>query len=270
MKIKIVRATPVRVPVTRVAAFAKRKLTHVANTIVEVEADDGTVGLGETRGDWCAPVINELFAPKLAGLSVTDRHDHREACLPKEPFDEGYPEYPYWRNAFAGVEIALWDLAGKASGRSLFDLLGGPVRQRAPFVAYAYTVDPDEGVPEPEIPGVMAEIAAAAVADSGAAMFGFKVGLHSVACEIAVVRAVRDAVGADVDLAVDANMGFTVEAARRFLAGVADANLANVEEPVAGLGPTARLREAFGIPGLHPLHRPRRHRLSPGHRFGRQ
>lgn len=248
MRIKTVRATPVRVPVTRVAAFSKRKLTHVANTIVEVEADDGTVGLGETRGDWCASVINELFAPKLSGLSVTDRRGHRDACLPMEPFDYGYPEYPYWRNAFAGVEIALWDLVGKESGRPLFDLLGGPVRRRAPFVAYAYTVDPDEGVPEAEIPGVMAEIAAAAVADSGAAMFEFKVGLHSAACEIAVVRAMRDAVGADVDLAVDANMGFTVEAARRFLAGVADARIANVEEPVAGLGPTARLREAFGVP----------------------
>ena len=248
MRIKAVRATPVRVPVTRIAAFAKRKLTHVANTIVEVEVDDGTVGLGETRGDWCACVVNELFAPKLVGLRADDQHAARDTCLPGEPFDYGYPEYPYWRNAFAGVEIALWDLAGKHTGRPLYDLLGGAVRPRAPFVAYAYTVDPDEGVPDKDIPDVMAKIAAAAVANSGARMFEFKVGLHPIACEIEIVRAVREAVGENVDLAVDANMGFTVEAARRFLGGVADARLANVEEPVAGLGPTARLRTEFDIP----------------------
>ena len=248
MKIKSVRATPVRVPVTRVAAFSKRKLTHVANTIVEVEADDGTVGFGETRGEWCAGVINEMFAPKLAGLSVDDHRAAVDICLPKQPFDYGYPEYPYWRNAFAGIEIALWDLTGKATGQRLFDLLGGAVRERAPFVAYAYTVDPDEGVPERDIPGVMADIAATSIAETGANMFEFKVGLHSIHCEIAVVRAVRDAVGADVELTVDANMGFSVEQARRFLAGVAETRLANIEEPVAGLGAIARLREEFGVP----------------------
>ena len=79
-------------------------------------------------------------------------------------------------------------------------------------------------------------------------MFEFKVGLHPVPSEIAIVEAVREAVGADVDLAVDANMGFGIEAARRFLDGVAEAGIANIEEPVASLAGCERLRGEFGVP----------------------
>ena len=248
MKIAAVRASPVRVPVTRPAAFVRTTLTHVVSTIVEVETEGGLVGVGETRGTFSARIINQLFAPKIVGLSAAERRAVRDACLPRQPFDYGYPERMMELNAFAGIELALWDLAGKAQGEPLFHLLGGPVRERAPFVAYAYTVHPDEGLSASEIAKTMADIAARSIAESGASMFEFKVGLHPVACEIAVVEAVREAVGADVDLAVDANMGFDIEAARRFLDGVAETRLANIEEPVASLAGCERLRGEFGIP----------------------
>ena len=248
MKITAVRATPVRVPVTRIAAFSRRKLTHVANTIVEVETDAGVTGLGETRGEWCARIIDERFAPAVTGLPTAERRAVRDACLPAEPFDYGYPEHLSERSAFAGIELALWDIAGKEAGLPLYRLLGGAVRERAPFVAYAYTVDPDEGRSPSEIADIMAEIAADGIAKSGAAMFEYKIGLHPPACEIGVARAVRRAVGPGVELAVDANMGFTMEAARRFLAGVEETRLANIEEPVAGLAMIERLRHEFAVP----------------------
>ena len=248
MRIKSVRATPVGVPITRTAAFSKRKITHVSNTIVEVETDAGVVGIGETRGEWSARFVNEAFAPAVVGIPVADRRAVRDACLPPQPFDYGYPERLCELNAFAGIELALWDIAGKEAGLPLYRLLGGAVRERAPFVAYAYAVDPDEGRPAAEIPRIMADIAGRSVAESGATMFEFKVGLHPIETEIAVVRAVRDAVGPDVALAVDANMGFGIEAARRFLAETGEVRLANVEEPVAGLAETARLRAEFGVP----------------------
>ena len=273
MKITSVRATAVEVPVTRIAAYSKRTITHVANTIVEVETDAGISGLGEARGTFCARIVNERLGPAVVGLPVEDHRAIRDACLPAEPFDYGYPEYLSDRNAFGGIEIALWDIAGRDSGRPLYQLLGGPARERAPFVAYAYTVDPAEGRPDEEVARIMADIAAERVAAAGAGMFEYKVGLHPVPCEVRVMRAVHEAVGPDVDLAVDANMGFSMEAARRFLAGTADLPLANVEEPVAGLGMIERLRADFGVPVSHPLRRPRcalapsRHRLG-GHRSG--
>ena len=235
-------------PVTRIAAFSKLKFTHVKSTIVEVETEAGVVGLGETRGDWGARIINERFAAAIIGLPADDRRAVREACLAKTPFDYGYPEYLPDRSAFAAIEVALWDIAGKEAGLPLYQLLGGAVRERAPFVAYAYAVDPDEGHSDIENARIMADIAAESVKKTGASMFEFKVGLHSPSCEIGVVRAVREAIGPDIDISVDANMGFTVEQARRFLSGVAEARLANIEEPVAGLGAVERLRGEFGVP----------------------
>ena len=247
-KITAVRASAVRVPVTRPAAFVSTTLTHVSSTIVEVETVGGLTGVGETRGTFSAAIINQQFAPKIVGLSAAARRDVRDACLPRQPFDYGYPERMLELHAFAGIELALWDLAGKVAGEPLFRLLGGPVRERAPFVAYAYTVHPDEGRSAAEVAETMADIAARSVAESGASMFEFKVGLHPVPSEIAIVEAVREAVGADVDLAVDANMGFGIEAARRFLDSVAEAGIANIEEPVASLAGCERLRGEFGVP----------------------
>ena len=248
MTITAVRAHPVRVPVTRPAAFVRTTLTHVANTLVEVETAGGLTGVGETRGHFPARLIAETFGPRIVGLSAAARRELRDACLPRQPFDYGYPERMMELNAFAGIELALWDLAGKVAGEPLFRLLGGPVRPRAPFVAYAYSIHPDEGRSEAEMAAAMAEIAARRVAESGATMFEFKVGLHPAPCEIAIVEAVRDAVGGEVALAVDANMGFEVEAARRFLDGVAGARLANIEEPVTSLAGCERLRREFGVP----------------------
>ena len=248
MKITAVRAVAVRVPVTRPAAFVRTTLTHVSSTIVEVDTEGGLIGIGETRGTFAARIVNEQFAPKVVGLSAAARRAVRDACLPRQPFDYGYPERMCELNAFAGIELALWDLAGTVAGEPLFRLLGGPVRDRAPFVAYAYTVHPDEGLSAAEIAKTMADIAARSVTKSGASMFEFKVGLHPVPCEIAVVEAVREAVGGEVDLAVDANMGFGIEAARRFLDGAAEARLANIEEPVASLAGCERLRGEFGVP----------------------
>ena len=89
-------------PVTRIAAYSKRTITHVANTIVEVETDAGISGLGEARGAFCARIVNERLGPAVVGLPVEDHRAVRDACLPAEPFDYGYPEYLSDRNAFGG------------------------------------------------------------------------------------------------------------------------------------------------------------------------
>lgn len=247
MRIQSITATAVRVPVTRVGAFSRVKRTQVSRTIVEVETTGGLSGIGETRGEWSAAIITERFAPALRGFDAADRAAVRDACLP-ERFDYGFPELLLEQTAFAGIELALWDLAGKAAGKPVYELLGGAVRERAPFIAYAYTVDPAEGHQATEIPKIMAEIAARDVAASGAAMFEFKIGLHPVDVEVAVVDAVRAAVGPNVALAVDANMGLTMADARRFLNDTRDAELASIEEPVFGLAATAQLREETGVP----------------------
>ena len=247
MKIKHIKATPVSVPIPRPATFSKRQRTAVQATIVEVLTEDGLVGFGETRGHWAAPIINERFGPLLSSMPVHDRTAAFEKCI-ASPFDYGFPERSCEVHAFAAIEIALWDLAGKAAAQPLYELLGGPVRGKAPFTAYAYTVDPAEGKDESAVPKAMADLAKQGVEESGASLFEFKIGVYSVQCDIATVLAIRDSIGPHVSIAVDANMGMSMANARSFLEGVADARLENFEEPVASLASMQKLRSEFEVP----------------------
>jgi glucarate dehydratase len=149
---------------------------------------------------------------------------------------------------YAAIEMAVWDLIAKHAQLPLYRVLGGAVRERAPFVAYAYAVDLDDGYTVSDVPRVTAEIARQGVRDSGARFFEFKVGRYSVDCDVATVHAVREALGPDVEIGVDANMSYGIDEARRFLRGVAHARLANIEEAVESLADLERLRRDFGVP----------------------
>ena len=246
MKIKSVKATPVRVPATRVGIMSREKRTHAARTIVEIETTCGLLGLGETRGEWSSKIIQERFAEELKGMDPLQRDRAKRVCLTAN-FDDGFPEQLLEQNAFAAIDLALWDIAGKYADEPVFDLLGGLAREAAPFVAYAYAVDPDDGYPEQDIPRVMAEVASNAIARSGSQMFEFKVGRYSVGCEIETIRQVRSIVGNKVDLAIDANKGFTFDQASKLLEGVADIRLSNFEEPVKELAEIEELRKRYDV-----------------------
>ena len=122
-RIAEVRAVPVRVPITRAGTMSGAKRTHAARTIVEVVADDGTVGLGETRTEEAAAIVNRRFAPSLVGAGAFDRRGARARCLRAHP-DYGFPEQRLDAIAFSAVEIAQWDLLGKRARLPLYSLLG--------------------------------------------------------------------------------------------------------------------------------------------------
>ena len=247
MKIAEVRATPVTAPTTRSCAWSQGSGKGTTRTIVEVKTDTGLTGLGETMGSAASVAINDTFAPRIVGLNVHERETVRHACIPTST-DYGTPYHKVDVMNFAPIEMALWDLIGQHVGLPLYQVLGGAVRERAPFVAYAYTVDLAEGYCEDDVPKVMAELARQGIAESGAHFFEFKVGRHSVECDIATVHAVREAVGADVEIGVDANMAYSADTVRRFMCGTRTANLANIEEPVETLAGVEQVRRDFGVP----------------------
>lgn len=246
MIIDMVEAIPVSIPATRTCTWAYGRSYGHTRTIIRVRTRDGLIGLGEAPGDAPTAVIARRFAPRLVGANAVERETARRLCLGQHR-DFGYLADPAGALAYAGIEIALWDLLGKATGQPVFRLLGGPVRERAPFVSYAYTVALEEGHGLAEVPRIMAGLAREGIAASGASVFEFKVGRHPVETDIETVLAVREAVGPSVALAVDANLGMGTDQARRFLAG-AGAALTDVEEPVASLAEMQRLRNDFGVP----------------------
>jgi glucarate dehydratase len=247
LRIAEIRATPVSVPTLRPSAWSQGSNTGVTRTVIEVTTESGLIGLGEAPGARTAELLTGRLRDKLLGKCAIDRGALQLEALGRHR-DFGSMTDGALAIAFAGVEIALLDLLGQAIEMPVYRLLGGAQRDCVPFVSYAYSVDQHEGHREHEVPAIMAGIATQEVAAAGTRFFEFKVGRFTVDCDIETVRAIRAAVGPGVALGVDANMSYSVDAARRFMRGVAPYDLANVEEPVAGLAAMEDLRREFGVP----------------------
>jgi muconate cycloisomerase len=134
--------------------------------------------------------------------------------------------------------MALWDLAGKASGQPICELLGGKVRE---FVPTKWSVSGVE-------PAKAGEIAGWAVQQGFRAM-KVKVGTQPDA-DVARVAAVRDAIGPAVKLGVDANGGWSVDTALPTIERLKMAKIAFVEQPLPPeeIGALAELRTKIGLP----------------------
>jgi L-rhamnonate dehydratase len=133
--------------------------------------------------------------------------------------------------AISGIDIALWDILGKAAGQPLFNLLGG--RTRDAIRAYASALYPTGNLEElcAEAQGYVNQGFSAMKLRFG---WGPEDGIAGMRRNMELVRSVRQTAGPDVELAADAHMGWDVSYAIRMIRMIEDAglNLAWVEEPV--------------------------------------
>jgi len=219
--IQRVDAIPVALPLEKPMKMAGVTITHAQNLLVRIEAKDGTVGWGEAAS---APTMT---GDTLGGLVAAAR-DHLAPLLIGQDAWQRPALVRRMRAALVGntgahsaVEMALLDLAGRAAQVPLIELVGGAVRSG---VAPMWLL----GNPTPE-----QDIAEARQREAaGFHFFKLKVGVKPLAAEIEGTLALRAALGSDVPLCADANCGFTVEAARRYLDGTRGANLLFLEQPL--------------------------------------
>jgi L-alanine-DL-glutamate epimerase-like enolase superfamily enzyme len=137
--------------------------------------------------------------------------------------------------AISGVELALWDIAGKARGTPVHALWGGPVQPRVRAYASLLRYDRPE------------QVAAAARQVVAAGFRGVK--LHQT--DVASVRATREAVGPEIELMLDVNCPWTPAEAIRMGRALAEYRLAWLEEPVwppEDYRALARVRAAVPMP----------------------
>ncbi len=196
--------------------------------MVRVSTGDGAEGWGQVspyNADITALVLHRQIAPHALGRDALDIDALVDAIPEKEHKFPG----SYLRRALAGLDTALWDLRGKREGKSVCELLGGRPR---PFPVYASSMRRDI-TPENE-----AERFVRLRDAQGYGAFKFRVGRE---CghdqdewpgrSEAIVPAVREALGEDVSLLVDANSCYTPKKAIEVGRMLQDNGVCHFEEP---------------------------------------
>ena len=248
LTIRRVDAIPVALPLKAPMKMAANTVATAENLLVRIEAADGTAGWGEAAS---APTMT---GDTLGGLIAAVR-DHLAPML----LGQDARNWPALRGAMhrallgnggahSAIEMAVLDLTGRASGLRLIDLVGKVRREavRPMWLLGNATAEAD-----------VAE--AHAKQTEGFNFFKLKIGVKPLAKEIAIARAVREALP-KTPLCADANCGLTAANAKTYIEKTRDAKLMFVEQPLAyddieGLRKLARaVRTPIGIDeGIHSL-----------------
>ncbi len=220
----------------------------VGAVLVLVHAGDGLVGIGSAGvgNGGAAYIIEHCLAPLVAGADPFDVE-----LLWEKMFRASinYGRKGVAVEAISAVDIALWDLMGKITGQPIYNLLGGRTRDR--IRVYASRLYARENL------NLLAREAAAFKDQGFTAMkqrfgYGPADGPQGVRKNLDLLRAVRDAVGPDVDLMADAYMGWDVPYAIRMIREIEDAglNLFWLEEPVIpdDIDGYAKIRRSVSTP----------------------
>lgn len=210
--------------------MARTTLTALDTTIVELVTDKGLVGYGET----CP--LGSTYQPQHALGARAALREMAPHLIGQNPLhinalnylmDEVLAGHNY---AKAAIDIALWDLAGKAYGVRTCDLLGGALRERVPSY-YAIGI---------EAPEETARIAREKQRQ-GYPRLQIKVGGRHIEEDIATIRQVAEVLESGVRLAADANRGWTTRDALLVSQACRDISFV-IEQPCATYAETAALR----------------------------
>ena len=244
-----VDAFGVEAPLDEPFGYAQAWVETRTATLVRVEASDGTVGWGECWGpvEGTHQVVESVLAPHVLG------EDPREVeRLYDRLYDVGRATYQTTvpLPAISGIDLALWDLAGKLRDEPASTLLGGARRGAArPYATGHYfpKVEESEAVYEKVVAEARenAEAVGAVKLKTGLSLLGY--GPDE---DVELVRRVREAVGPEVTVMVDANYAYDRTDARRVGRALEDEGVHWFEEPVnpEDLDGYARLSEALDVP----------------------
>ena len=206
--------------------YYKNRTAH----LVEVQTDEGITGWGECFGPGNVAVANKaivenVIQPLIIGMNPCDREViwHRVYNLLRDHGQKGMP-----LQALSGVDIALWDIAGKVASQPIYQLIGGKFRDQVPVYGYGMMLRREE------IDSLCSRFKdeASTIKESGFVATKMKVGL-GVAEDIKLAHAVRTGVGEDYPFMVDANHCYNFGDAFAVGQALDELNAYWFEEPVA-------------------------------------
>ena len=223
MKVTEVRTTPLFVPYAKPYYWAQGRMDGADVILVEVMTDEGVTGYGECVGSPTAAGIRAFLAE--AAKLVVGRDPFCNARLMAEAYHSLFQERGtcsaprFAGQVLAGLEMALWDVMGKASGRAVYELLGGAVQDTISYFGFPQGRTPEEIADE-----------ARSFAEQGFDVIYVKVGQGD-AIDLAIVEQTRAAIGPKRRLRLDPNEHWGPLTAARLLPKVAAFDIEFVEQP---------------------------------------
>jgi muconate cycloisomerase len=244
MKITAIETIPIKLPTRRVHQWASLTTPIGVYVIVKIITDDGLTGLGEAPvlKDWggdymkyygetpqtTAHVINDILAPAIVG------QDPRAIGLIHNAMDKAIKGYPY---AKAALDMALYDLSGKALDAPAYQLLGGCFRKRIPIAHSIGLMEVEKAVEE-----------ALQVKAEGIKTVKLKGG-QAPKRDIELVQQMRIALGPDIQITVDANQGYaTPKVAVQTIKAMEEYGIQFMEQPVEGIDAMAVVAQSVDTP----------------------
>jgi L-Ala-D/L-Glu epimerase / N-acetyl-D-glutamate racemase len=247
MHIASIETHPVRIPLKPAYRMISALGRHEESRFVLVRllTDDGLEGAGEASitvrwsGEtvWgAAALIDRVLSPLLVGQELNASQPLESIAALDRRLDAVVQHNWFAKSA---IEMACWDVLGKAAGKPVYELLGGAVRPlaiRSRFSLGAYDVP-------------RARARAAELVEQGFDTVKVKVG-GKLEDDVARVRAVREVIGFERKLVIDANCGWSAETAIRGVLELADSRVDLVEQPTpdGDYAAIAKVRQECGVP----------------------
>jgi len=244
MKITKIETIPIRLPTRRLHQWASLTTPIGVYVIIKLHTQDGLIGLGEAPvlKDWGGDhgryfgetpqttihVISDILAPALVGQDPA-RFETIHAVM-----DRAVKGYPYCK---AAIDMALYDVAGKALGVPAYQLLGGLFRERVPIAHSLGLMEINRAVDE-----------ALQAKAEGVKTVKLKCGIDPKR-DIALVQQMRQALGPELNICADANQGYpTAKAAVKIIKAMEPYDLLYMEQPVEGIERMAEVARRVDTP----------------------
>jgi len=239
MKITRIETIPVGIPLVKSFVTSLGSIKRVDNVVIKVYTDNDIVGIGESPGsdppftgetqESIKVTIDKYLAPLLIGEDPfnTERIMSKLTTIPRNTC------------AKSGIDMALYDIVGKALEIPVFKLLGGCYRDKIPLGDSISLKEKDEMVRE-----------AINFMKSGLRAIKIKIGSQDPKKDMENVTAIRDALGPNVKIGVDANQGYSPATAVKVLKEMEKCDLQLIEQPVPAwdLEGMARVAKALDTP----------------------
>ena len=230
MKITSIKSHVLRYELDKELGYSQQYYKHRTAHLVEVETDEGITGWGECFGPGNIALANKYIVEKVIQPLIKGDDPLKKEYIWHKVYnllrDSGQKGMPI--QALSGIDIALWDILAKKSNLPLYQLLGGKTNDKIPVYGYGMMLQKKTVQELCEL----FKIEASQIKEKNFKAMKMKIGMGPKE-DLKLVSAVRDTIGSEFKLMVDANHAYNKNDALYVGKGLDEMNIYWFEEPVA-------------------------------------